>query len=150
MHSMRTKRKALIGLAVFLSVLIPKSSASNTTQPILRYDSKSIDESRLLEAIATVENSPTTTGRKGERSPYQILPSTWRRFTSLSIRSATPEQQRNVALVILRHFKSQLLERGIEPNVFNLALAWNGGPNARRYKYSTIDYATRVTNVYYR
>lgn len=133
-----------------LTVLMILRSNAFATELNVKYNSREIDENRLLEAIATVENSPNTIGRRGERSPYQILPSTWRRFSSIPMRTATDEQQHEVALKILRHFRKQLTQRGIEPNVFHLALAWNGGPNAKRYKNSTIDYATRVTNVYYR
>lgn len=101
-----------------------------------------------MAAIATVENSPTTIGRKGERSRYQILPSTWRRFTSLRIDRASPAEQHAVALLILRHFRRQLEERGLYPDAYRLALAWNGGPHARQYTAGTRDYAARVLNVY--
>lgn len=118
--------------------------------PLMMMASPKYDENRLLAAIAIVENSPNMIGLRGERSVYQILPSTWRQYSRIPIHNATAEEQHQVALSILRGFHQRLVRRGIVPDVYNLALAWNGGPNASRYKPSTINYAHRVLNVYNR
>ena len=116
--------------------------------PLTCLSHTSYDENRMLAAIAIVENSPNTIGLRGERSIYQILPSTWREYSRIPIHEATAEQQHEVALAVLRGFHRRLERRGIVPDVYRLALAWNGGPNAKRYKPSTLNYALRVLNVY--
>lgn len=109
-----------------------------------------VNEELMLQAISDVENSVGRVGRYGERSPWQIMPSTWHEHTSMSFRGASLQTQKNVALRILRHYSWILELRGINPMPRELALMWNAGPNATQFKMSTLDYADRVNNCYYK
>lgn len=111
------------------------------------------DRWETLRAINWVENptNQTTVGRFGELGPYQFRPATWRMHTQKPFREAI---QREVAdEVAVRHYewiKRTFEQAGVEPNVFNIAMAWNCGVNAviaGRAPAVSYSYAQRVTNL---
>jgi hypothetical protein len=106
-----------------------------------------------LRAINLVENptNQTQVGRFGELGPYQFRPATWRMHTDKPFRLAI---QRDVAdEVAVKHYewiKRMLDQAGIEPNAFNIAMAWNCGLGAvvqGRVPSVTYNYAQRVSNL---
>lgn len=111
-----------------------------------------IDRNRLIDAIATVENTQGL-GRFGERSPWQFTAAVWRTHSAMPFNvasrtdAASVREQRRVALAhvdyIMRH-----IER---PTVYRIALAWNAGiraVNTMAFSKASADYAQRVLNVY--
>lgn len=114
---------------------------------------KGSDRWETLRAINWVENptNQTTVGRFGELGPYQFRPTTWRMHTQKPFRQAI---QREVAdEVAIRHYewiKRTFEQAGVEPNVFNIAMAWNCGVNAviaGRAPAVSYNYAQRVANL---
>lgn len=111
------------------------------------------DRWETLRAINWVENptNQTTVGRFGELGPYQFRPMTWRMHTQKPFRQAI---QRDVAdEVAVRHYewiKKSFEQAGVEPTVFNIAMAWNCGVNAviaGRAPAVSYHYAQRVSNL---
>jgi hypothetical protein len=114
---------------------------------------KGSDRWETLRAINWVENptNQTTVGRFGELGPYQFRPATWRMHTQKPFRSAI---QREVAdEVAVKHYewiKRTFEQAGVEPSVFNIAMAWNCGAQAvisGRAPAVSYNYAQRVTNL---
>ena len=111
------------------------------------------DRWETLRAINWVENPTNNTqvGRFGELGPYQFRPATWRMHTQKPFRQAI---QREVAdEVAVKHYewiKKTFEQAGVEPNVFNIAMAWNCGAEAvisGRAPTVSYRYAERVTNL---
>ena len=101
---------------------------------------------RILDAIAKVETGvrPTAVGQRGEQSRFQILPSTWARFSRENQQTATNAETRRVARLVLAEIEAVRLRRGLRTDAYGLALGWNAGPRARKYSAATLDYAERV------
>jgi len=101
---------------------------------------------RILDAIAKVETgvSPDAVGQQGERSRFQIMPSTWARFSRDDQRSASLAETRRVARLVLAEIEAVRRRRGLRIDIYGLALGWNAGPWARKYTGATLDYAERV------
>jgi hypothetical protein len=135
-------KNALIKMVIAFPVILHASDAQNWPENTV------INEGVFLESIAEVENSAGKIGKKGEMTPWQIMPTTWCDYTIVPIDEADTDTQAKVALRILRHYSSILTKRGIMPNVYNLALAWNGGPSRKEYPPSSVRYAERVSNAY--
>lgn len=105
-----------------------------------------VDLNRLLTAIAEKETgNRALRGRAGERTIYQILPATWRRFSRVPIDRATPAEARRVALAYLHEIRKNLYEE----TPYNYALHWNAGSSATRFSRQTRDYAQCVANLYH-
>lgn len=111
------------------------------------------DRWETLRAINWVENptNQTQVGRFGELGPYQFRPATWRMHTQKPFRQAI---QREVAdEVAVRHYewiKRTFEQSGVEPTVYNIAMAWNCGVNAvisGRVPMVSYNYAERVNNL---
>lgn len=111
------------------------------------------DRWETLRAINWVENptNQTQVGRFGELGPYQFRPGTWRMHTDKPFRQAI---QREVAdEVAVKHYewiKRTFQKAGVEPNVFNIAMAWNCGVEAvlsGRAPSVSYHYAERVSNL---
>jgi ABC-type glycerol-3-phosphate transport system substrate-binding protein len=111
------------------------------------------DRWETLQAINWVENptNQTTVGRFGELGPYQFRPATWRMHTQKPFRQAI---HRDVAdEVAVKHYewiKRTFVQAGVEPNVFNIAMAWNCGAGAviaGRAPAVSYQYAQRVANL---
>jgi hypothetical protein len=114
---------------------------------------KGSDRWETLQAINWVENptNQTTVGRFGELGPYQFRPATWRMHTQKPFRQAI--QREAADEVAVRHYewiKKTFEQAGVEPSVFNIAMAWNCGANAviaGRAPAVSYNYAQRVTNL---
>ena len=101
---------------------------------------------KILEAIAKVETGvrPDAVGRRGEQSRFQIMPSTWVRFSRVNQQSASIAETKRVARQVLSEIEAVRLSRGLRVDIYGLALGWNAGPWARKYSGATLSYAERV------
>lgn len=108
---------------------------------------RGIEDEKFLRYISQVENSHGKTGKHGEISEWQILPSTWRMHSKIDITNAGDAEYHRVALRILRYNRKVLKSRGIIADTYNLALAWNCGPYFRDPKPQSLAYAIRVLNL---
>ncbi len=101
---------------------------------------------RILDAIAKVETgvSPDAVGQRGEHSRFQIMPSTWARFSQVDQQTAPHTETLRVARRVLAEIEAVRRRRGLRIDVYGLALGWNAGPWARKYSVATQDYAERV------
>lgn len=111
------------------------------------------ERAATLRAINLVEN-PTNhsrPGSRGELGPYQFLPRTWRMHSRVPFRRAIERAQSDA--VAVKHYewiKSGLVAAGIDPNPYNIALAWNCGLAAvtsGRVPVVSYYYAERVQNL---
>lgn len=111
------------------------------------------ERAETLRAINWVEN-PTNharPGSRGELGPYQFMPQTWRLHTRTPFSRAVVREQADA--VAVRHYewiKEGLRDAGIDPNPYNIALAWNcglGAVKAGRIPAMSYHYAERVQNL---
>lgn len=111
------------------------------------------DRWETLRAINWVENptNQTQVGRFGELGPYQFRPATWRMHTQKPFRQAI--QREAADEVAVKHYewiKRTFEQAGVEPTVFNIAMAWNCGAEAvisGRAPAVSYQYAERVSNL---
>lgn len=111
------------------------------------------ERSATLHAINMVENptNHTRPGSRGELGPYQFLPHTWRMHTRVPFRQAIAREHSDA--VAVKHYewiKDGLVAAGIDPNPYNIALAWNcglGAVTAGRIPTVSYSYAERVQNL---
>ncbi len=104
------------------------------------------DEVLLIEAIHSLENprNLTSVGRRGELGPYQFRPATWRMHTAKPFEMAKDHKTAtDVALLHSMWIRRGLVKAGMEPTVYNVALAWNAGLEA-----TIKGKATRVSHQY--
>ena len=106
-----------------------------------------------LEAIHWVEN-PTNTSRPGpfgELGAYQFRRDTWKMHSRLPFSQALNRQSSDeVAVKHYEWLRSKLLEGGLNPSTYNIAMAWNAGPSAVLQGTAcraSRDYAARVNNL---
>jgi hypothetical protein len=113
----------------------------------------SADRWETLKAINWVENPTNHTrfGPKGELGPYQFRSKTWQSYSSLPFSHAVQRDHADaVAVAHYEWIKRGLRGAGIDPNPYNIALAWNCGLTAvtkGRVPASTYRYAEQVTNL---
>jgi hypothetical protein len=106
-----------------------------------------------LRAINWVENPTNQTryGSKGELGPYQFRKDTWRIHTSKPFTMAIDRNTADeVAILHYEWIKQGLIDAGIDPTTFNIAMAWNcglGAVKAGRVPTVTYQYAEQVTNL---
>jgi len=106
-----------------------------------------------LEAIHQLENphNRSTPGTFGELGPYQFRESTWRMHTTTPF--ALANDRKTSDMVAVKHYeflKRRLESAGLPVNVYNIALAWNGGIEAVVLGTSPAvahDYAERASNL---
>lgn len=111
------------------------------------------ERAETLRAINWVENptNHTRPGSRGELGPYQFMRQTWRLHTRTPFSQAIVRAQADV--VAVRHYEwiaDGLREAGIDPNPFNIALAWNcglGAVKSGRIPAMSYAYAERVQNL---
>lgn len=111
------------------------------------------ERSETLRAINLVENptNQTAYGSKGELGPYQFRSGTWRMYTSKPFRMAN--DRATADQVAVKHYewlRERLSAAGIDPNCYNIAMAWNCGITAvirGRIPMQTYHYAERVNNL---
>jgi hypothetical protein len=131
---------AFVGLAMVFTLLSgqPLSAASRAD---------------TLQAINWVENpfNRPQPGASGELGAYQFRASTWRMHTKRPFAQAIDRRcSDEVAVLHYEWIRATLLRAGIEPTVYNIAVAWNAGTGAvvrSQIPPSTRDYATRVNNL---
>lgn len=107
--------------AVFILLLAPRAlGASSWTKS---------DERAVLVALMQVETGGRAeqVGAAGERSAWQFMPSTWRKYTSAAFTQAStdPVLARMVAQVHLRTIVEQLRRQGKPVTAKAIARAWN-------------------------
>ena len=111
------------------------------------------ERTQVLLAIHQVENPANLTrpGPRGELGAYQFRRGTWRMHSQEPFSRAN---ERAVAdEVAVKHYewiKRGLIRAGMEPNAFNIALAWNSGLQAvtsHRAPRASHRYAQRVANL---
>ncbi len=111
------------------------------------------ERAETLRAINWVENptNHTRPGSRGELGPYQFMPQTWRLHTRTPFSRAVLREQADA--VAVRHYewiKDGLRDVGIDPNPYNIALAWNcglGAVKSGRIPAVSYRYAERVQNL---
>ncbi len=112
-----------------------------------------VDVPRLLVAIRTVEGYQGRDGAAGERGPWQITAAVWsRHMPGIPFEHARQEGPAHACAVKhIAWLRARLVAAGIDPNPYNLALAWNAGDGAvlrARAPERAYDYAARVRNLY--
>ncbi len=111
------------------------------------------ERAETLRAINWVENptNHTRPGSRGELGPYQFMPQTWRLHTRMPFSRAVVREQADA--VAVRHYEwieEGLRDAGIDPNPYNIALAWNcglGAVKSGRIPAMSYHYAERVQNL---
>ena len=106
-----------------------------------------------LEAIHQIENplDVTRPGPCGELGAYQFRAITWAQHSRRPFRDALDRRWSDE--VAVRHYDwlcERLARNGLEPSVYNVALAWNAGLSAAvrgQAPRRSHDYATRVGNI---
>jgi len=106
-----------------------------------------------LRAINLVENPTNHTrfGSKGELGPYQFRYQTWLMHTREPFKKAVVREHADA--VAVRHYewiRLGLSKAGIDPNAYNIALAWNSGLGSvvnGKVPQVTYNYAQRVENL---
>lgn len=98
----------------------------------------------LLQAVSLVETGgdPLARGAAGERGEFQMTP---------AVVAEAGGYGRREAELHMRRLERLLVHAGIDPQPFNLALAWNAGIGAVRRAKATecsYQYATRVRNLF--
>lgn len=111
------------------------------------------ERAETLRAINWVENptNHTRPGSRGELGPYQFMRQTWRLHTRVPFSRAIQREQADaVAVAHYEWIADGLREVGIDPNPFNIALAWNcglGAVKSGRIPAVSYGYAERVQNL---
>jgi hypothetical protein len=145
----------------FLALKLSKSMKKHLTSLLLiitiasafTIKAGAADRWETLRAINWVENptNQTKVGRFGELGPYQFRPATWRMHTDKPFRLAIQRQEADeVAVKHYEWIKRVFEAAGVEPNPFNIALAWNSGVDSvlsGRVPSASYNYAERVTNL---
>ena len=133
------KRFQTLILITALSSFVPFASAAERWE--------------TLHAINMVENptNQTAYGSRGELGPYQFRASTWQKYSKKPFRLANERAAADeVAVQHYEWIKERLASAGIDPNTYNIALAWNCGISAvinGRVPTQTYNYAERVNNL---
>lgn len=140
-------RAALTVCALLASsgVFLAQGRASTQVSPASRW--------ATLEAIHQIENPHNSRqpGRFGELGAYQFRATTWAKHSRRPFSDALDRQAAD--LVAVRHHDwicERLVENGMAPSVYNVALAWNAGINAALRGSAprrAHEYATRVGNI---
>lgn len=106
-----------------------------------------------LEAIHQIENPQNVSrpGPRGELGAYQFRAMTWAQHSRRPFADALNRRWSDE--VAARHYDwlcERLVRNGLEPSVYNVALAWNAGLSAAvrgRAPRCSHEYALRVGNV---
>ncbi len=150
----RTTRK-LTPLGTFV-LAVALTKAQSWSSPVVY---PKVDKLKLMRAIAEVEsgtkdiNVPfSKTGKKGERSAFQITEKVWAEYTTESFKKASFDASlaQTIALMHIQRLQT-LIEADLHAATpFVMASVWNGGLGALRSPHkSTQDYAKRVSALYH-
>jgi hypothetical protein len=150
----RTTRKLTPLGAFVLAVALTK--AQSFSSPVVH---PKVDRLKLMRAIAEVESGTKDidvpfkgTGKKGERSAFQITEKVWKEYTTESFKKASFDASlaQTIALMHLQRLQT-LIEADLHAATpFVLAAVWNGGLGALRSPHKTTElYAKRVAAIYH-
>ena len=133
------------GKVLFVALVAAFGFATAEAQAATRWET--------LHAIHMVENPSNSPkpGPFGELGAYQFRSSTWEMYTKRPFSQAIDRSVSDeVAVQHYEWLKSALVRAGMEPSVYNIAMAWNAGigsvirgtvPSVAR------NYASRVENI---
>ena len=111
-----------------------------------------LDCDKMLNAIKSVENwDGHSTGAAGEIGPYQILPKTFRQYSTVNRRACSPEFMRMVCMKHLLWLVGEIRKHHHSVTPFSVALAWTAGVNAvwaKTVAEGKFGYAERCEAVY--
>jgi hypothetical protein len=114
------------------------------------------DGYRLLDCIRQVEGAHgATPGAHGELGPFQFKRETWEHLTHLPFNAecaCDPLLSFSIAAIHFHEIRIALLRAALDPTPARVAAAWNAGVGAvinHRVPKSALDYAARVTNLFY-
>src|SRR5687768_980335 len=103
-------RLSPLGRVLFCALFHAPVAAASASSP-------SIDETRLLSAIAAVETGAGSLaqpckkiGRRGERGPWQFTKSTWKRYTqaAFELASQNASMAHLIASLHLRYLRTEI------------------------------------------
>jgi len=110
-----------------------------------------VSDEVVLHFIAMKEtgNNPRARGSRGERTQFQIMPATWRRYSRLPPSSAAsnPAESERVARAYLADIRTNLRKRGLPETAYFIAASWNAGLNWTRTSARVREYAECVENL---
>lgn len=119
-------------------VLVPADGAPATVI------SRGINREAMLRTISAIEsgNRNWVIGNDGERSAWQMMPDTWRKYTKLPFELASTNEvlAQSIARAHLQGIIDELGKNGRTVTPTGIARKWN--PGAPR------DYAQRTANLY--
>lgn len=101
-----------------------------------------------VTAIAHVEsnNKMSARGKAGERTAWQILPTTWRHYAPADHKMTSRADAYTVALIIYVHNRDRfMLATGVLPNNFDVYAMWNLGFNGYKRRKFNIDKCPLIT-----
>jgi hypothetical protein len=138
------KKLALI-IALFVSPAIFASIEFKIPNP------PRVSDEVILHFIAMKEtgNNPGARGSCGERTQFQIMPSTWRQYSRLPHSSAAsnPAESEYVARSYLADIRANLQKRGLPETAYFIAASWHAGINWTSTTESVREYAQCVENL---
>lgn len=132
-------------IVIFLLHLSSLEVSSQESKNNLRRLNNSQQKNLFLVAIALVEtgNNNKLVGKLGEKSAWQIRPSTWKQFSKLPL-----NHSRNESLRVARCYLDYIICKKKTTDVRTLAIYWNAGPWCKSVSKQTKNYAERVENIY--
>ena len=145
MNTITLKTKFLRGCLVFGASLLGLGATS--------LESRAASRQVTLEAIHQIENPRNLTrpGPAGELGAYQFREATWAQHTRRPFSDALDRRWSDLVAALHHDWLCERLVRnGLEPSVYNVALAWNAGLSATvggRAPRRSHDYAVRVGNI---
>ena len=116
-------------------------------------ESRAASRQVTLEAIHQIENPRNLTrpGPAGELGAYQFRAATWAQHTRRPFSDALDRRWSDLVAALHHDWLCERLVRnGLEPSVYNVALAWNAGLSATvrgRAPRRSHEYAVRVGNI---
>jgi len=110
-----------------------------------------VSDEVVLHFIAIKEsgNNPQARGSHGERSQFQFMANTWRRYSRLphSAAATNLEESDRVAHAYLADIRANLRKRGLPETAYFIAASWHAGINWKRTSAGVRDYAQSVENL---
>ncbi len=133
-------RLLAVGAAVASSIFLTQTAQAGTRAETLL----------SINWVENPSNSPRP-GPCGELGAYQFRAATWAMHTQKPFASAIDQRVSDeIAVLHYEWLKNALVQAGLEPSTYNIALAWNAGINAvikGRAPAVAHNYAMRVNNL---
>ncbi len=112
---------------------------------------RAVSDETVLHFIAMKEtgNNPNARGIRGERSQFQFMPNTWRRYSRLPHSSAATNsaESERVAHAYLADIRANLRKRGLPETAYYIAASWHAGINWSSTNAGLREYAQCVENL---